>query len=344
MFKAIFSDEFVWHVTNQTNLYAVQHCKRNLNILQNEIRIFIAVLLLPGYCKVLYRYLYWADAAETRNEAVSYALSRNRFREILSNLCLADNTQIVEGRYYKVRVVVKKLNFNFKQHGLFVNHSVDESIILYYGKHNKKQFIRGNSIIFGFKVWCIISSEGYLLHAETYCGVETDLLDTGLGQGADVVFDLIENCEVNAGSTVTCDNLFTSLPLLDALIKLGIGALGTLRQNRFHGLTVANKTTLANRPRGSYDFATDGENLVVSWLDNKNITCATDYVICNPVNTARRWSKSARKRVDVPMPKSFEDEYYNKQMRGVDLLSQFVSTYGIHVGSKKWWSTFLYGS
>ena len=342
MFKAIFSDEFVWHVTNQTNLYAVQHCKRNLSILQNEIRIFIAVLLLPGYCKVLYRYLYWADAAETRNEAVSYALSRNRFREILSNLCLADNTQIVEGRYYKVRVVVKKLNFNFKQHGLFVNHSVDKSIILYYGKHDTKQFIRGNSIMFGFKVWCIISSEGYLLHAETYCGVETDLLDTGLGQGADVVFGLIEKCEVKAGSTVTCANLFTSLPLLDELIQLGIGALGTLRQNRLHGLTVANKTTLANRPRGSYDFATNGENLVVSWLDNKNITCTTNYVICNPVNTARRWSKSAKKRVDVPMPKSFED--YSKQMDGVNLLNQFVSTYGIHVRSKKWWSPFLYRS
>ena len=342
MFKAIFSDEFVWHVTNQTNLYAVQHGKHNLNILENEIRIFIAVLFLPGYCKVLYRYLYWADAAETRNEAVSYALSRNRFREILSNLCLADNTQIVEGRYYKVRVVVKKLNFNFKQHGLFVNHSVDKSIILYYGKHDTKQFIRGNSIMFGFKVWCIISSEGYLLHAETYCGVETDLLDTGLGQGADVVFGLIEKCEVKAGSTVTCANLFTSLPLLDELIQLGIGALGTLRQNRLHGLTVANETTLANRPRGSYDFATNGENLVVSWLDNKNITCTTNYVICNPVNTARRWSKSAKKRVDVPMPKSFED--YSKQMDGVNLLNQFVSTYGIHVRSKKWWSPFLYRS
>ena len=342
MFKAIFSDEFVWHVTNQTNLYAVQHGKHNLNILENEIRIFIAVLLLPGYCKVLYRYLYWADAAETRNEAVSYALSRNRFREILSNLCLADNTQIVEGRYYKVRVVVKKLNFNFKQHGLFVNHSVDKSIILYYGKHDTKQFIRGNSIMFGFKVWCIISSEGYLLHAETYCGVETVLLDTGLGQGADVVFGLIEKCEVKAGSTITCANLFTSLPLLDELIQLGIGALGTLRQNRLHGLTVANKTTLANRPRGSYDFATNGENLVVSWLDNKNITCTTNYVICNPVNTARRWSKSAKKRVDVPMPKSFED--YSKQMDGVNLLNQFVSTYGIHVRSKKWWSPFLYRS
>ena len=50
---------------------------------------------------------------------------------------------------------------------------------------------------------------------------------TGLSQDADVVLSLIENCEEKAGSTIAFDNLFTSLPLLDELIGLGIGALGT---------------------------------------------------------------------------------------------------------------------
>ena len=131
--------------------------------------------------------------------------------------------------------------------------------------------------------------------------------DTGLGQGADVVFSLIEKCEVKAVSTVTFDKLFTSLPLLDELTELGIGALNILQQNRFHGVPVAIKTTLAKKPRGSYDFATSGKNVVVSWLDNKVVTCATNYVTYNPVSTAQRWSRSAKKRVDVPMPKPFED-------------------------------------
>ena len=193
--------------------------------------------------------------------------------------------------------------------------------------------------MFGFKLWCIISSEEYLLHVEPYCGVDTDLLDAGLGQGADAVFGLIEKCEVKAGSTVKFDNLFTSLSLLDELTELGIGALGTFRKNRFHAVTVANKTTVANKPRGSYDFAADGKNLVVSWLDNKVVTCATDYVTCNPVNTPQRWSKSAKKRVDVPMPKPFED--CNKQMGGADRFNQFVSTYRVRIRSKKWWWPFF---
>ena len=99
-------------------------------------------------------------------------------------------------------------------------------------------------------------------------------------------------CWVKAGSTVTFGNLFTSPSLLDELTELGIGVLGTLRQNHFHGAPVANKTTLAKKPRGSYDFATDGKNLVVSRLNNKVVTCATNYVTCNPFSTAKRWSKS----------------------------------------------------
>ena len=107
-----------------------------MNILEDEIRDFIAVLLLSVYCKIPYRTLYWADAPDTHNEAVSCAVSRNKFREIMSNLHLADNTQSTEDRYYKVRVLFEKLNFNFKQYGSFVNHSIDERIIPYYGKHD----------------------------------------------------------------------------------------------------------------------------------------------------------------------------------------------------------------
>ena len=98
VFKSMFSDDLVLHVTN----YAVEHDKGNLNIFQDKIWTFIAVLLLSGYCNVSYRDLCWADAPDTHNEAVSCAMSRIRFREILSNLHLADSTQITEDRYYKV--------------------------------------------------------------------------------------------------------------------------------------------------------------------------------------------------------------------------------------------------
>ena len=100
-------------------------------------------------------------------------------------------TIFTQCRYYKVRVLFEKLNFNFKQYRSFVNHSVDESIIPYYEKHGTEQFIRGKPIRLGFKLCCITSSGGYLRHAEPYCGVDTYFPDTGLGQGADIVLGLI---------------------------------------------------------------------------------------------------------------------------------------------------------
>ena len=130
--------------------------------------------------------------------------------------------------------------------------------------------------------------------------------DTGLCQGADVVLGLIEKCEVKAGSTVTCDNFFTSFLLLHELTEFRLGALGTIRKNCFYGAPVANKTSLPKKPRGSYNFVTDDKNLVVSCLDNKVVTCTTNYVTCNPVNAAHRWSKSAKKQA-----KSAKDQCRN---------------------------------
>ena len=97
---------------------------------------------------------------------------------------------------------------------------------------------------------------------------------------------LIEKCQVKAGSTITYDNMFTSLLLLDELTELGITKLGTSGRNRFHSPPVANKTTLAKKPRGSYDFAINVKNLLVSWLDKKFVACPTNCVTCNTVSTA----------------------------------------------------------
>ena len=53
----------------------------------------------------------------------------------------------------------------------------------------------------------------------------------------------------------------------------------------------------------------------MSWLDNKVVTCATNHVALNPVIAAQRWSKLAKKWVDV-MSLMYQNlfEGYKKQM------------------------------
>ena len=85
----------------------------------------------------------------------------------------------------------------FKLHNNYVKFSIDERIP-YYGRHGTKQFIRGKPIRFGCKLCCITSSNGYLI--PPYCGSDTDLPKTGLGQGANVVLGLSDKGNIDSGS------------------------------------------------------------------------------------------------------------------------------------------------
>ena len=99
-------------------------------------------------------------------------MPKNRFLEILRDLHLADNQKIdAEDPYYKIRPYINMLNEGFKKNlSPSQNLSIDEMMVPYYGRHGIKQFIRGKPIRYGYKMWAITSSTGYLYHVEPYCG------------------------------------------------------------------------------------------------------------------------------------------------------------------------------
>ena len=103
--------------------------------------------------------------------------------------------------------------------------TIDKTMIPYLGKHETKQFICGKPIRFGFKLWCLASTVGYLPHAASHCGADSKLSNIFLGQGADVVLNLAEKGGLSNGFSVTNDNLFTSFSLLEELPKDSIGCL-----------------------------------------------------------------------------------------------------------------------
>ena len=338
-FYSMFSPDLLTYITSQTNLYASQH-GQTLNADESEIRTVIAIILLSGYCKVPYRELHWTVSPDTHTVAVANAMSRNRFRDIFSNLHVANNAVINADRYYKVRCLFDTLNCNFKKHFGAGDHSINKTMIPYFGKHGTKQFIRGKPIRFGFMLWCLASTDGYLFHAEPYCGADTKLSDTDLGQGADVVLGLIEKCSLSSGSSVTFDNFFTSFPLLDDLSKRGIGGLGTIRKNRLENAAIPSKQAMKKTEKGFYDCSTDTcGNAVVVWHDTAIVTCASNYAGAEPESFIKRWSKAEKKKINVPMPHALM--LYNQKMGGVDLFDQFVATYRARIRSKKWWWPFF---
>ena len=133
----------------------------------------------------------------------------------------------------------------------------------YYGKHSSKQFIRGKPIRFGFKMFSLASPTGYLHHVEPYCGADTQLTETSLGLGGNVVLSLAQACDVPIGSRLYFDNWFTSLPLLDRLKAKGVGGTGTIRAEKCENAPLLSKSELEKLGRGAMSCSFDGNNMLV---------------------------------------------------------------------------------
>ena len=107
---------------------------------------------------------------------VQSAMSRNRFEEMLRYLHVSDNAHLDVGdKMSKVRPLLSHMNEKFLTYFRAVqtqNLSIDESMVPYYGRHSCKQFIRGKPIRFGYKVWMLSTSLGYVVKFEPYQGAK----------------------------------------------------------------------------------------------------------------------------------------------------------------------------
>ena len=154
----------------------------------------------------------------------------------------------------------------------------------YFGSHPLKQFIRGKPTRFGFKVWVLATSAGELIRCEPYAGARTKLFSYGLGQGNDVVYGLVEDAKLVAGTKVACDILFTSLDLLEHMSKKGIGVVGTMRQNRLFHLPLPSKKQGMKMTRGQTEEVYLSEDkVVVVWKDSAPVYMASNFADINPM-------------------------------------------------------------
>ena len=80
-----------------------------------------------------------------------------------------------------------------------------------------------------FYIWSLCSSSGAGIVFEPYCGGSTNIEDANMGQGPNVIYDIVKKANIPKGSHIYMDNLFTSFPLLNKLSEMEIGGTGTIR-------------------------------------------------------------------------------------------------------------------
>lgn len=317
-----------------------------LEIGNDEMLVFIAVLYVSGYVPVPRRRMFWEGRDDTRNVLVYNSIRRNRFEEIFRFLHAADNNNLAQNdKMAKLRPLIEKMNQNFIKYAPVSScMSIDESMIPYFGRNGCKQFIRGKPIRFGYKAWVLATPSGYCVNFDVYQGRNSQQTGEKLGLGESVVTNfakLLQSHFPDLEFSLFFDNFFTSATLISKLGEMGFAATGTVRENRTDKCPLQNSSLMKKRARGVFDNAVDkDENIVcVRWKDNSVVTMLSNEYGVAPIRQAVRYSAKEKKKVEIPQPNVIH--CYNRFMGGVDQMDNNVANYRIGFRGKKWYIPIL---
>nr|XP_023020917.1 piggyBac transposable element-derived protein 2-like [Leptinotarsa decemlineata] len=333
----------MYFICQESNRYALKKGFHNVSVTVEELYQYFAIVILPGYVPVASRRMFWETKADTFNPLVSNTMSRNTFESIHRFLHFCNNDTFDKNdNVAKMRQLIDHLNRIFTEciQPLGTHFSLEEAMGLYYGRHSMKQFIRGKPIRFGFKFWCLTTSDGYLIKFEPYLGSGDKL--KGKTLGSSVTEKMCLNF-IPRKSIVFIDNYFNSLPLLETLSKHELYGVGTIRSDR---VEEAPLKELKKEKRGSHFTLYDKKaNITLTrWHDNSQVNVATnlnDESISKTKSSCTRWFKKERSKIAVEQPSIIN--FYNNEMGGVDQFDQMRGLYRSKMRSKKWyWSFFRF--
>lgn len=210
-------------------------------------------------------------------------------------------------------------------------------MVPYFGRHSCKMYIKGKPVRFGFKLWCLCSSDGYLYQFLPYAGASPANQKSDIGMGGQVVLDLLSSVKDLENHQIFFDNFFSSYKLFVALTEQKYFTFGTIRDNRTNHCPLEAAKLINRKERGSYDAAYDDTTNVylVRWNDNSVVTMISNHLSVEPMSTAKRYNRKEKKEVNIQQPNVIK--VYNKYMGGVDLHDNGVANYRIGVSGKKWW-------
>lgn len=254
IFRNFFDKTVVDMIVQFSNQYASQKNEAN-DITFDEIQAFIGIQLLSGYVDIPRRKMDWENLDDVHNNLVCNAISRDRFRFIMKNLHCCDNNDLDGAdKYAKLRILFDMLNERFLKYApMEENHSIDEAMVPYYGRHSCKQFIRGKPIRWGYKFWTGCTPSGYVIWFEPYQGASVSLTKyKELGLGSSIILkyaDILQSRWPISAFHLFFDNFFTSLPLLDILQDRGIRGTGTIRENRVKNCPLISSVQMKKRSR-----------------------------------------------------------------------------------------------
>nr|CAI5831567.1 unnamed protein product [Callosobruchus analis]CAI5839624.1 unnamed protein product [Callosobruchus analis] len=303
LFELFFDEYMMLHILEESKKYALFLNCPDPNVTVEELRCFLAILVVSGYNILPGKRFYWDSGDDMSNDMVKEAMRRDRFVQIMRFMHCADNTRMdPKDKMWKLRPIISKLQESFLKYYKLTEHmNYDESMIKYFGRHNCKQFIRGKPIRFGYKVWCLNSENSYLVNFDIYQGKTpqpNEPYESAFGKAAAPLIAMLDKLpQKKLRYQIYVDNLFTSFNLLVYLKERGFGVTGTIRENRIPKDFPFDKKTMTKKNRGNLAAKINKEDgiMLMRWMDNAVVTIASTSYGIDPIQQVKRYSQAEKK-------------------------------------------------
>jgi Transposase IS4 len=344
VFLNIFFQEMVHH----TNSYAAReraraetgphpHLNHWTDTTVPEIRAFVAINIAMGLNSPSEINDIWSTEAYVRVPDLSRIMTKARYWSLNRYIHIADDTTAVTDRkhpgydsLHKVRDMINLANARFAEVYKPRQHlSVDESMVLFKGRHMSKQYMPNKPVKWGFKFWMVAeAATGYCLRVELYEGKNRGEARNATvrkyGLGYDVVDTLTENYQ-KRNHVVYYDRFFSSVQLAEDLLSKETYVNSTVMLNR-KGLPEGIKK-LRLKKGAACRQSMKGQLLLTVFIDKRQVSHLSTGI---PHGLA------------VNSTKPIVNDDYNAHMGGVDLCDQNKSYYAVGRKARRWWKYIMW--
>ncbi|KAK4318076.1 hypothetical protein Pmani_010902 [Petrolisthes manimaculis] len=294
-----------------------------------EIYVWLALTMLMPHNKKHRLRDYWTTDDLLSTPIFGRYMSRDRYRDILTNLHFTNNLgPSPSDRLWKIRTILSMLLQNIRAFlRPFQKVVIDESLMLFRGRLSFIQYIPSKRHRFGIKFYVICDCQtGYVLDFVIYTGSDVDIAENDPhGFSGAVVKHLMDHF-YNRNHILYTDNYYTS-PLLSQFLKEhGTESCGTVRPNRkwYPAFPVTH--------RGDFLIRKSGPLLAMKWHDKRPVHMLT---------TVHKGEMLDSGRVDRdtgnPILKPDVVFDYNINMRLVDKSDMMISSIDCLRKTCKWY-------
>lgn len=340
-FHLVFPQNFVEYLVNCTNAYGNALCNtdrphtrhsrkavyRETN--SEEIMKFLGLSLLKGNIKTPnQRSLFSLSDVLYYHPIFNYVMSGRRYEQILRCLCASELNAQGENKILKF---IDMLTLNFREvYNPSEELSLDESLLLFRGRLNFRQYIKSKKARYGIKFYELTTHDGYVCNIKMYSGKEATEQNESESKTEKLVMKLMRPYLLR-GHHIFMDNYYNSFTLSQKLLDLKTHSTGTLRANRKGN---PKDITQKNIKKGEHVWARKNKVYVSKWKDKRPVLMITTKKHPSIIEVRNRFGKTKLKPAEVDM--------YNQYMSGVDRSDQMVAYYSCPRKTIRWYKKVLF--